>query len=787
MIPRAGIVTVLMLLAGLSAPRFAEARRTVERIDGDLQTIEGQIGHYLSTIREPRSAASPRELGKRLVDGMVLYRMKDYSRASIVLMDIVTRHPGTSAAGEAAFYLADSLFMQRELVVARTYFERVVNEGSRNRYYQLALQRLLELEMRRAALLGQTKTADEGRLRKVDALLGKIEAIPLAQREPSVEYVRGKYLFFVDRADDALKIFANLGPSHPYHLQAVYFIGVCHIQQDRLNAAAAVYKRMIDQVLFDRYRVKTPDERRILQLIIMAAARLAYVKGKEQDIERAIELYNAIPRKSPYFEDSLYEVAWAYLRAKRHERAVQALELLNTANPKYSKGDEVRVLLGNLKIQTEDFAGAKEVFRTAANTLRPLYSRLRGLRELGVDPKVIFAQLTSDNLELFDVRIRLPAQARQWLRNQPEMRRAMLVVTDIDSVQRMIKDSEGLIRTIERVLDSGSMISRFPTLAVARARGADLETQLVSLRTDLVAHGRALVSPRATAEERATLAEIGKKRATLRERLKRLPSSTDAYAERVNKTRALFDSIDSNALEVEMEAKNLEAVLRAIESYYHRTLATQRIPKQVMDQNIQALKRQISALRQLVKDLREDVANGRSSVGIDDSVMRYEKALRAELEALVQREQQLGAVIAARLSPRDAQKKARLDALNARVTRAQTNLASVGTRIDGFLASKRADVVRVLAEEKARMEGYRQQVAEYQPSTEEVVGGVAIQSFRRVSEMVREVLVRADVGVLDVMWAIKDLSKGGFERQEGLFQRAMEALKAKYREARGEP
>ena len=106
-------------------------------------------------------------------------------------------------------------------------------------------------------------------------------------------------------------------------------------------------------------------------------------------------------------------------------------------------------------------------------------------------------------------------------------------------------------------------------------------------------------------------------------------------------------------------------------------------------------------------------------------------------------------------------------------------------RIDGYLAAKRAEVLRVLAEEKAKLNGYRQQVALYAPTSKEVVGGVALQNFRKVSQMVQSVLVKADVGVLDVVWAIKNLAKGQYEKKESLFMRAMEALKLKYREPRG--
>ncbi len=778
-------IAVLLFAVTLAWPASAEARRSLAKIDQSLRTIEGQLAYYLTTIHPPKQTLTKRQLVKRLIDGMVLYRQKDYSRAAIVLMDIVNRHPGTPEAGEAAFFLGDSMFQQREFVVARRNFQRVVNAGSSNPYYQLALQRLLELEMRRAAVLGRAKTADPDRMKQVEELLRKIEAIPPGYREASVDYVRGKYLFFRGRVQDALKVFSGLGSSHPYHLQAVYFIGVCQIKLGRLNAAAATYKRVIDQVVYGYLKLKTPTQRRILQLIIMAGARLAYVRGKSEDVETAIELYNAVPRKSPYFADALYERAWAYLKAKRYERAAQALQLLHVADPNYGKSDEGRILLGNLKIRTRNFGAAKTIFREAAAALRPVVRKLRGLQSAGMDPKAIFDQLTSENLEKFDIAVRLPKLALRWLRKQPQVKRAMIVIDDLKQIRSMIDESHKLIRTIERKLRLGSQLSRFPALAMAKARSADFESQLLSLRGDLSAHMRKLVESLLSAQDRAELARLRKERKRLVGELKKLPKSSDAYSTRLKKVNRLFDRIDSDALAVQLDIKNLENMLKATEAYYYRTIKRQRVPKAQMQRNLNIVRKQIQTLKGLVKGLREDLADARNNAGIGDSVMAYEQRLRKQYAAVLAQEQKLTASAAANLTPDKASRKARIDALLARITQADRNLASVNQRIAGYLKAKRGEVLRVLAEEKAKLVGYRQQLALHTPTSREVVGGVALQNFRKVSQMVQGVLVKADVGVLDVVWAIKNLAKGRYEKKESLFMRAMEALKRKYAEPRG--
>ena len=123
--------------------------------------------------------------------------------------------------------------------------------------------------------------------------------------------------------------------------------------------------------------------------------------------------------------------------------------------------------------------------------------------------------------------------------------------------------------------------------------------------------------------------------------------------------------------------------------------------------------------------------------------------------------------------------------LLARMDKAQGNLDQVNRRIDSYLASKRAEIVRVLTEEKAKLVGYKVHLAKIRPESKVVVGGVAMQNFKKVADKVYQVLVKADVGVLDVVWAIKNLAKGRYEKRESTFMKAMEMLKAKYREPRG--
>ena len=133
----------------------------------------------------------------RLVDAQVLYSLKDYTRAAIVLLDYVNKYKDTRGYPEALFFLADSLYQRRDFLSARRYFRQIVT-SVRGPYYQEALQRLVELSLRTG------DTAD------IKQYLDALANIPPAQIKPSVPYVRGKYYFFRGQTDEAMRAFNTI-------------------------------------------------------------------------------------------------------------------------------------------------------------------------------------------------------------------------------------------------------------------------------------------------------------------------------------------------------------------------------------------------------------------------------------------------------------------------------------------------------------------------------------------------------------------------------------------------
>ena len=112
---------------------------------------------------------------------------------------MVEKYPQSSAYPEALFYLADSLYLKRDYLSSRRFFEKIVEVGPANRRYQESLQRLIELSLH------------TGDYSPVDGYIAKLEGLAVDKQLPSVPYVKGKYFFFRQQYDKALEALKDIG------------------------------------------------------------------------------------------------------------------------------------------------------------------------------------------------------------------------------------------------------------------------------------------------------------------------------------------------------------------------------------------------------------------------------------------------------------------------------------------------------------------------------------------------------------------------------------------------
>jgi tetratricopeptide (TPR) repeat protein len=496
-----------------------------------LETFEKEMP-ALAAVTAPDKASLSSKVGvSRLLEAQVAFGVGDYDKSSVLLYEIVAAG-GATGVDVGLFYLAESLYQQGDLAASRTYFARVVDEaGAASKYYQAALERLVEL----AILLDE----HDG----VDARISALAQLSAAGGRPSAIYVRGKYAEHRGQHDDALALLAQVPAGSTYDFQAQYVAGAVHIAKGDLQKA-------IDT--FEALSARTPTraaDRRVVELSFMALGRLHY----ERDLPaKAIDSYLMINRKSDLFADALYEVAWVYVKGKQFDKALRALELLALADPNSTKLPTVKILEGNLRIRkaqllrarqiegmvspegtpAEEYAKARAVFLETHDTYQAPYDVISavlagtpqgpgGAAAVApapldpapadgsapadgnapadgsapaplVPPGIVYEpadyldQISGRNSKAFSVDAEMPSIGAAWLREDPEVARVVAVEGDLGDIQDSIEESEQTIDRLELSMSLANKVKLFPELGKKRARITEMQAALLALQVQVV-------------------------------------------------------------------------------------------------------------------------------------------------------------------------------------------------------------------------------------------------------------------------------------------------------------
>jgi tetratricopeptide (TPR) repeat protein len=711
------------------------ARADLNKLRSEVTDLE-QLARNLAVRYRTQTGGTEQIAEHRLVDAQVLYTLRDYTRAAILLFDYVSKYQHTRGYPEALFYLADSLYHKRDYLSARRYFQIIVNQV-KGKYYQEALQRLVELSLR------------TGDATNVNDYLSALGDIPPSMLQPSVPYVRGKYYYFKGQHDAALSSFRSIAQGTPYYMHGQYFIGAIMVQRKDLTGALSLYRGLL------RINPKTEGERHIQALTYLALGRLLYQQGK---IKEAIDMYSRVSRKSPEFDTSLYEIAWAYIKSGEYRKALRALDLLVLAHPESPKIPDVKVLQGNLLIRLEDWGRATDLFSKTREKFMPVQGRMKQIMVEHSEPRVFFDVLLARNLGETGITIQLPELAVSWVKEEPDVKRALDLVKDVREIQSSIKEAKDLIARLERAVNSPAKVKIFPEFAAAKASALEVENRLLLCRKQILEQELALVSPVATGAERNQLAQLGGRRASLEQKVKDLPTTAAGYSTREKEKLDQVSSLEKELTRMSITIDSLRAQLVAAEKFYNDTQASrdQKSVREGFRREVQEVRGVIEGLQNEADELRQLLVEAKTSVGVGGSEEIAERGVKAQYRQVLAEEHQLLSSLRNRLSGDKATELDTLSSLLARANAVDTTLEGFDRRLDAGIEEKLSSIRTALREEKEAVRRYSAESAQYGVDTDRVAGAITYQGFQSVTKRFYDIVVRADVGIIDVAWALKD-------------------------------
>ena len=743
----------------LCAPAAAGA----DDVERKLAAYENEARQIGTNLPEPGKVSTA--TGQRkLVDAEVAFVLGDYDTAALMLYDLSSK-PGPDQL-TALYYLGESLFQKGDKGAARTYFEQIAGApGSTSRYYQPSLLRLVEIAIAQR---------DDS---TIDKQVAALDAIPAAARLPEVAYVRGKYSFSQDKFDDAIRAFSEVpkGASHDY--QAAYFTATALVAKKDLVRATEVLTELIGR------KPRSANDRRVIELGQLALGRLYYERDQPS---KSIDSYLMIDRRSDLFPDALYEVAWVYVKGKQYDKALRALELLSLSEPTSQKTPTVRILEGNLRIRkaqlirqkvitgtvekdgaadpSVEYDRAAQVFTETHAMYLPSYQALERMVANPGDPAQYLAQIAGRSPTIFQATAPIPEAAAAYLREEPEVQRVVAVETDLAAVESNLAESEAILARLEGVLAAGDRTAVYPALQSRRARIGQIQDDLNKLRGDLADQQARLVPGAGATETRKSLAQ----------QYGSMPNAEQTRGDRVAQVQQQYDAIEQATADVSAMIDSTQAVAVALRKY-----ALDATPPLAADQQaalaetLDTSAKEAAAIEKELAEVQREIVLGRDLAAVGDEAVAKAREARRQLTAALDTEHR--ALASAASGSRDRGKSQRLSALGERALKVGESLAQTEGQIDALVDRGMQEVKLTIAAERGQVATYKAELAQQAAESHSIGGTVLGASFRDVKAKFYDIVIRTDVGNVDVAWSQKedaddDLKRLNLSRQRDLKQ-----------------
>ncbi len=684
-------------------------------IESEVKQVSNEFGARSGMSRRPT-------LDERLEDGIVLQAAGDHQRASYIFMDIVSHSEWRGKPG----------YQAAQLQLARSLYE--------NGYYRLSQRHLLDLIQ---TGVGSERTEGVKLLLQVAQHTGDWAEVNMAlsnatnySETTAYLYLMGRAMFLQESYDAAREGLERLSGDDEWAVKGAYLLGVLDLKAGDLDAALRHFARASESTL----KFRGSDE--VRDLAILAQARIAYEK---RDWSTANDFYQRISETSKYFPAVLYEMGWTHIQREQYVAAQQKFELLLLSYPEDSHALETRRIIANLKRELRDYDEATASYQQIVNEFEPIMTEMES--EAGDASK-----------RKADMKRRIEAEQYDTVQIVPKRAKGVVAVgSDVNRVETMLDSlsesdantlaSENIMAEINALLQSDTNIRNLPEFQHFTQRSRDFRVNALLTGYDFtqefedVSELDTLVDevaklPRTTQEREILAAMETSEREEREARFHRLKLQSDSLRHRTKILRSWLDSGKAASL----SASERETLLSDLDRF---------------DNELQELKDFQESVDARIVSLRSSQSLDRSA---DGDVNTLITELGSRLEDRWNRSLSTGKASGEYrvLIEQDRRVLSQLDDLDARIQ------VSLDERANEF-RSRLEREARNVSDEKARFAVVKSEVGE-------AAGEISARYWQTVYEQIRDMVLNADLGMVDIAWLKKD------ERSKALAQ-AMEERK----------
>ncbi len=722
----------------------------------DASVLRSAQTEVTSVDRESGSVANAVEGAKiqkltaeqRVANAELLYRSKDYARATVVFGEILEEFPDTPSFPDALWLRGETFYAAKEYLSARRDYRAIVARGSEGRfqpYFGKALARLVDVSLR------------TGDLSSLDEVFAKLNMIPPGQVDAALFYAKGKAYYAKKDYANATQAFQSVGSGSAYSHQVRYFLGLIAMKTPATTpkgarALAPNYKAAID--IFRQVTELPPDSdehRHVIDLAWMAVGRLFY---ETENFREASEAYSKVSRGSPEFDTMLYELAWVYVRLGDVQRAERALEVLQVSDPGSPLIGDGTLLRADLLLRAGSFDKSVGLYESVRDEFEPMRGKVEAFLDGTKDPRKFYERLAAQQLDVLDQSEELPPLALRWAREAEDGPAAFRVIDDLNQCKTLIRQSYVLIDKLFAILGAANRVRAFPEVAAGEQQALALLNRLSRARLEL--------AKQLDRQEPDTLggeiSEVRSQRRLLMSVVAGLPATAGDFAQRNYEGQRQWNKLSQDLTRRGVEVDYLQATVnglrRVLKEDAQRGVTRDPSTAKRFDDELESNEKELKRRRDELSDLRRAIEMGRLQVGIGDARFQNDALARAQFRDALDREVALAAQGLA--GPTAQAYATQMAPVLAQSRQVEDRLVASFAQLEAQVAARVVAVKEKIDAERVKINAYNLQLGALDSEAQDLVGLVAKRNFEIVRDKLRNIVLRADVGITEQAWEVRE-------------------------------
>jgi hypothetical protein len=236
--------------------------------------------------------------------------------------------------------------------------------------------------------------------------------------------------------------------------------------------------------------------------------------------------------------------------------------------------------------------------------------------------------------------------------------------------------------------------------------------------------------------------------------------------------------------QLRLEADKLQAVVNGLKRVLREAdrygVIQSPASRERFQAEVEANQRDLEGYRKRIEEYREAMERGRVQIGFGDSRYIGDRSVRAEFGASVATEfQQADSGQAGAAAQAFAREVA---PLLVRIERVESRLKLVMAGFEAEVAEKAGELAASIEEESRLIREYADRLDALDQNARLLVGEVAMRNFGLVRERLKSIVLRADVGVVQEAWEVRERSRDRLQELQRRRAKEEEALNEELQE-----